>query len=144
MTSPPARTLHLSQLLRRPLDRGSESIGRLSDVIVRLRGAESPLVTGLVAGVGGRELFVPIEQVVSFDGDAIQLTSARLDLRSFERRDGEVLLRADVLGHRLIDVESVHLIKAGDLELEQNGGDWLPARGGTPRPARPPPWGPGP
>ena len=37
-----ARTLHLSDLLRRPLtDRGGESIGRLSDVIVRLRGAES-------------------------------------------------------------------------------------------------------
>src|ERR1700733_2393415 len=146
MTSPPARTLHLSQLLRRPLDRGSESIGRLSDVIVRLRGAESPLVTGLVAAVGGRELYVPIEQVVSFDGDAIQLTSARLDLRSFERRDGEVLLRADVLGPRMIDVESVHLIKAGDLELEQHGGDWLVAGGGTHPPTslrswcpRPPP-----
>ncbi len=136
MTSPPARTLHLSQLLRRPLDRGSESIGRLSDVIVRLRGAENPLVTGLVAAVGGRELYVPIEQVVSFDGDAIQLTSARLDLRSFERRDGEVLLRADVLGHRLIDVESVHLIKAGDLELEQHGGDWLVAGVDTRRQSR--------
>ena len=38
------------------------------------------------------------------DGDPLRLTSARLDLRRFERRDGEVLLRADVLGHRLIDV----------------------------------------
>jgi len=44
-----ARTLHLSELLRRPLtDRGGESIGKLSDVIVRLRGVEYPLVTGLV------------------------------------------------------------------------------------------------
>jgi CBS domain-containing protein len=144
MTSPPARTLHLSQLLRRPLDRGSESIGRLCDVIVRLRGAESPLVTGLVAAIGGRELYVPIEQVVSFDGDAIQLTSARLDLRSFERRDGEVLLRADVLGHRLIDVESVHLIKAGDLELEQHGGDWLVAGVDTGRQSRRLLWSRGP
>src|SRR3984885_13774593 len=124
MTSPPARTLHLSQLLRRPLDRGSESIGRLSDVIVRLRGAESPLVTGLVAAVGGRELYVPIEQVVSFDGDAIQLTSAKLDLRRFERRDGEVLLRADVLGHRLIDVANARLVRAADLELARDEGGW--------------------
>ena len=61
-----ARTLHLSELLRRPLtDRGGESIGKLSDVIVRLRGTEYPLVTGLVATVGGREVFVPIEQVAS-------------------------------------------------------------------------------
>jgi len=123
-----ARTLHLSELLRRPLtDRGGESIGRLSDVIVRLRGADNPLVTGLVATVGGRDVYVPIDQVVSFDGAEVKLTSAKLDLRSFERREGEVLLRADVLGHRLIDVESAHLIKAGDLELAQRGGQWVVA-----------------
>ena len=121
-----ARTLHLSDLLRRPLtDRGGEPIGRLSDVIVRLRGDDNPLVTGLVATVGGRDVYVPIEQVVSFDGDEVQLTSAKLDLRSFERREGEVLLRGDVLGHRLIDVETAHLIKAGDLELQQQGQDWM-------------------
>jgi CBS domain-containing protein len=123
-----ASTLHLSELLRRPLtDRGGESIGRLSDVIVRLRGAENPLVTGLVATVGGRELYVPIEQVSSLSGEEVKLTSAKLDLRQFERREGEVLLRADVLGHRLIDVESVHLIRAGDLELQQRGRDWVVA-----------------
>ncbi len=131
-----ARTLHLSELLRRPLERGGESIGRLSDVIVRLRGAENPVVTGLVATVGGREVYVPIEQVASFDGEAIKLTSAKLDLRSFERREGEVLLRAELLGHRLIDVETAHLIKAADLELEQRDGDWVLAGVDTRRRSR--------
>jgi hypothetical protein len=132
-----ARTLHLSDLLRRPLtDRGGEPIGRLSDVIVRLRGEENPLVTGLVATVGGREVYVPIEQVVSFDGEEVKLTSAKLDLRSFERREGEVLLRADVLGHRLIDVETAHLVKAGDLELQQRGQDWVLAGVDMRRPPR--------
>jgi CBS domain-containing protein len=70
-------------------------------------------------------VYVPIEKVGSFDGEAVRLTSAKLDLRSFERREGEVLLRADVLGHRLIDVETAHLIKAADLELEQRGDDWV-------------------
>jgi MgtE-like protein/CBS domain protein/PRC-barrel domain protein len=121
-----ARTLHLSDLLRRPLtDRGGESIGRLSDVIVRLRGADNPVVTGVVASLGGRDVYVPIDQVRSFEGESVQLTSAKLDLRSFERREGEVLLRADVLGHRLIDVQSAHLIKAGDLELQQHDGQWV-------------------
>lgn len=121
-----ARTLHLSELLRRPLtDRGGESLGRLSDVIVRLRGAEQPVVTGLVAMVGGREVYVPIEQVSSFDGEVLKLTSAKLDLRRFERREGEVLLRADVLGHRLIDVERARLIRAADLELAGQDGDWV-------------------
>jgi CBS domain-containing protein len=120
------RTLHLSELLRRPLtDRGGESLGRLADVIVRLRGSELPLVIGGVASVGGREVFVPLEQVSSFDGEVLRLNSARLDLRHFERRPGEVLLRADVLGHRLIDVENAHLIKAADLELEERHGEWV-------------------
>ena len=83
------RTLHLPQLLKRPVtDRGGESLGRLSDVIVRLRGTELPLVTGLVAVVGGREVYVPVEQVTFFDGEALKLTGARLDLRHFERRPG--------------------------------------------------------
>ncbi len=72
-TTPPAapapragdvRTLHLSELLKRPItDRGGESLGRLADVVVRLRGSELPLVIGGVASVGGREVFVPMEQV---------------------------------------------------------------------------------
>jgi sporulation protein YlmC with PRC-barrel domain len=134
-TTPPAapapqagdvRTIHLSELLKRPItDAGGESLGRLADVVVRLRGSELPLVIGGVASVGGREVFVPMEQVSSFDGDVLRLSSAVLDLRHFERRPGEVLLRADVLGHRLIDVESAHLIRAADLELEQRGGEWV-------------------
>ncbi|HET9975020.1 MAG TPA: CBS domain-containing protein, partial [Streptosporangiaceae bacterium] len=108
----------LSWLLKRPVtDRRGESLGRLADVIVRLRGTDYPLVTGLVAAVGGRDVFVPVDQVSSFDSDPLRLSSARLSLRHFERRDGEVLLRADVLGHRLIDVRNARLVRAADLEL---------------------------
>src|SRR5258708_21480205 len=98
-----ARTLHLSELLRRPLERGGESIGRLSDVIVRLRGAGNPGVTGLVATAGGREVYVPMEQVDSFDPEAVKLTSARLDLRSVRRRGGQGMRRAHSPGHGPIE-----------------------------------------
>jgi CBS domain-containing protein len=135
MTTPPAapapeaggaRTLHLSELLGRPLtDSGGEPVGRLADVIAALRGAERPAVIGLVASVGGRQVFVPAGQVVSLDGEVLRLTSARIDLRRFERREGEVLLRADMLGHRLIDVETAHLVRAADLELESRDGQWV-------------------
>jgi hypothetical protein len=121
-----ARTLHLSELLRRPLaDSGGEPVGQLTDVIVRLRGAECPPVIGLVAAVGGRQVFVPDGQVVSLEGEVLRLASARIDLRRFERREGEVLLRADMLGHRLIDVETAHLVRAADLELESRDGQWV-------------------
>src|SRR5487761_667788 len=123
-TVPQAR-LWLSRLLGRPIaDRTGESLGRLADVIVRLRGADYPLVTGLVAAVGGREVFVPAEQVSDLEADPLRLSSAKLDLRRFERRDGEVLLRADVLGHRLIDVANARLVRAADLELARDEGGW--------------------
>jgi CBS domain-containing protein len=118
--------LRLSRLLRQPMaDRTGESLGRLSDVIVRLSGADYPVVTGLVAAVGGREVFVAAEQVSDLQSSPLRLSSPRLDLRRFERRDGEVLLRADVLGHRLIDVASARLVRAGDLELVRDGAGWV-------------------
>ena len=121
-TSPAGAALRLSRLLKRPVaDRSGESLGKLSDVIVRLRGADYPLVTAIVVTVGGgREVFVPAEQVVNVEADPLKLSSARLDLRHFERREGEVLLRADVLGHRLIDVQNVRLVRAADLELAKD------------------------
>jgi hypothetical protein len=133
-----AHTLHLSELLRRPLtDSGGEPLGRLVDVIVRLRGVERPPVTGLVASVGGREVFVPAEQVISLDDEVLRLTTARIDLRRFERREGEVLLKSDMLGHRLIDVETAHLVRAADLELESGDGQWVLAGVDTRRRPRP-------
>ena len=83
----------------------------------------TPVVTGLVATVGGREVYVPIEQVGGSGGEALRLTSDRLDLRHFERRPGEVLLKRDVLGHRLIDVETARLVRAADVELERRNGE---------------------
>jgi CBS domain-containing protein len=135
---PPA-TLRLSWLLRRPVaDAGGESLGRLADVIVRLRGDSYPLVTGLVAAVGGREIFVPVDQVASFGGDPLRLSSARLSLRPFGRREGEVLLKADVLGHRLIDVAGARLVRALDLELARPAGTWVLAGVDTRRRGRHP------
>jgi CBS domain-containing protein/sporulation protein YlmC with PRC-barrel domain len=120
-------TLRLSELLKRPVvDSGGESLGRLSDVIVRLRGSDYPLVTGIVVSIGGgRDVYVPLERVASFEGDVLKLTTAKLDLRQFERREGEVLLSADVLGHRLIDVENARLVRAADLQLYRDGSEWV-------------------
>ncbi len=130
--------LHLSQLLRAPvLARSGETVGRVEDVIVRLRGAdEYPMVTGIVAGVGGRRVFIGSKSIDEYSADRVLLTKNKIDLRGFERREGEVLLRTDVLGHRLIDVAAVELLRAYDLELEDTGAGWMLARVDTRRPPR--------
>jgi CBS domain-containing protein len=130
--------IHLSDLLRAPvLARSGENVGRVEDVIVRLRGAdEYPLVTGIVAGVGGRQVFIGSEAIQDYSPGRVVLAQNKIDLRGFERRNGEVLLRADVLGHRLIDVAAVELVRAYDVELEDTGAGWVLARLDTRRPPR--------
>jgi CBS domain-containing protein/flagellar motility protein MotE (MotC chaperone) len=130
--------IHLSQLLHAPvLARSGETVGRVDDVIVRLRGAdEYPLVTGIVADVGARQVFIGSPSIDEYAADRIVLAKNKVDLRGFERRDGEVLLRADVLGHRLIDVAAVELVRAYDVELEDTGAGWVLARLDTRRPPK--------
>lgn len=123
-----APRLMLSRLLKSAaLDAKGQELGRLVDVIVRLPATGGyPPVTGLVAGVGRRRVFIPTDAVRGWHAERIELSSARIDLRVFTRRDGEVLLRADVLGHRLLDTGNARWIHAHDLELTgTTDGGWL-------------------
>lgn len=120
-----ARILHLSQLIRSPLvDRSGEQLGRVEDVIVRLAGEGLPPVTGIRARIGGRELFVPSSRIADLERGAIRLSKDKLNLGRFERRPGEVLLREDVLNHKLIDVQRARLVTAREIELGQVDGQW--------------------
>ncbi|MCK7625198.1 hypothetical protein MUU72_19150 [Streptomyces sp. RS10V-4] len=59
-----------------------------------------------------------------------------MDLRHFERREGEVLPRADVPGHRVIDVVDIESVRAYDIELEQRPEGWVLTCPDTRRPPR--------
>src|SRR5579875_3380453 len=133
-----ASLIHLSALLRASVVTPSgEPLGRVDDVIVRLRGADVyPLVTGVVASVGGRSVFVRSASIRHIDVERITLRHNEVDMRRFERRDGEVLLRSDVLGHRLIDIVTGELVRAYDIELERRCEAWVVARVDTRRPPR--------
>jgi CBS domain-containing protein len=119
--------VHLSSVLRSPLlDRAGERLGRVEDLIVRLADRGYPPVMGLRAKIGGRELFVPVDRIASLAPEAARLSGEKLSLRRFERRPGEVLLAQDVLGHKLVDVESdpPRLVTAHEIELACIEGWW--------------------
>jgi CBS domain-containing protein len=108
----------MAGVIGRPVvDQGGGEIGKLVDVVARWRADPYPPVTGIVVRVGGRRSFVAAEQIASFGQLSVRLRSARLDLRDFERREGEVLLARDVLDHQLVDVDGVQVIRAADLYL---------------------------
>ena len=118
--------LSLSSLLRHAvIDAAGQALGKLSDVVTRMREADYPLLTGLVIGLGKSGYFVPMSDVISIDHRAIRLRSAKVDLRPFEARDGELLLKRNVLGNRLIDVARSSLVRAYDVRLTQASEGWI-------------------
>jgi CBS domain-containing protein len=129
--------MHLSALLGLPiLSLNGESIGKVEDVIVRLRGGDYPVVTGVVAKVGGRRVYLSIDRVDELSEQRVSLAKPKVDLRAFERRHGEVLLKEDILGHRLIDVAEAELVRAWDVELRPTDERWVVSCLDTRRPAR--------
>ncbi|MFN2581597.1 MAG: magnesium transporter MgtE N-terminal domain-containing protein, partial [Candidatus Dormibacteria bacterium] len=123
-TDAPAAQLWLTELIKgRLVDRSGERLGRVDDVIVRLAEGGHPPVTGLVGRIAGRRLFIPGDHLDTIANSCVQLSGATLNLARFERRQGEVLLRADVLDRRMISVHTGRLITAHDIELVRNA-EW--------------------
>ena len=60
-------------------------VGTVVDVVARWSGESYPAVTGLVVKVGRRHAFVPAIDVGELTGATVVLSSARLDVRDFER-----------------------------------------------------------
>src|SRR5438309_4097387 len=122
----PDTIVHLSSLAGSPLlDSSGERLGRVEDVIARLdTGDALPPVIGLKARIGGRELFVPASRLERLDSDGARTSTTKLNLGQFERRPGEVLLRDDILGRRLINVKTAHLVPAHEVELVCQEGAW--------------------
>ena len=118
--------VHLSSLAGSPLlDSAGERLGRVEDVVARLDlGGLRPPVIGLKARIGGRELFVPIDRVEQLEPAAARTSTTKLNLAQFERREGEVLLRSDVLDHSLINVNTARLVRAREVELVCDHGTW--------------------
>ena len=109
--------LHLSQITGGALfDAAGGRLGKVDDVIVRLE-SEYPLVSGLMARVAGRPVFVPAESIESIQPRRVTLRETRLDLQAFERRADEVLLRKDVLDRQLINIDGARLVRANEIEL---------------------------
>ncbi len=99
-------------------NQSGDEVGRVVDVVARLYGTDSyPPVTGLILRIGRRHTFVPADAVGKVHAGHVRLRTARVDLRDFVRRPGEVLLAKDVLDHQLVDVDGVQVTRAADLYL---------------------------
>jgi bifunctional DNA-binding transcriptional regulator/antitoxin component of YhaV-PrlF toxin-antitoxin module len=115
---PEPQILHLSLVVGGDLVDGSGGrLGKVDDLIVRLGEDEYPPVSGVLATVAGRQVFVPSDQITEIEHGRVTLRTIRLDLQPFERRPQEVLLKQDVLDRQLINVDGARLVRANEIEL---------------------------
>lgn len=125
VTPPEPQVLHLSLVAGAALrDDAGERLGRVDDLIVRLGDDDHPPLTGLLVTVAGRQAYVGVERVADIAHGEVRLRKATLDLRRFERRPEEVLLRKDVLDRQLINVDGARLVRASEIELARLQGRW--------------------
>jgi CBS domain-containing protein len=116
--------ISLVGLIGRPvLNQSGEEVGRLVDLVAQVHGITDayPALTGIVVRVGRRRAFLDAAAIDRVERRSVTLRTARMDLREFQRREGEVLLHRDILDHQLVDTDEVQVIRAADLYLAQVG-----------------------
>ena len=119
--------VHVSSLAGSPLlDSSGQKLGKVDDVVARLDSGDGDArVIGLTVRLGGRHLFLPIDRIEQLGPYSVTTSTTKLDVAPFERRQGEVLLRADVLDRSVINVETARLVKAREVELvRDDDGGW--------------------
>ncbi len=88
----PADVVYASRVMQLELlDADGTTIGRVADIVLAPATPAPPRVVGFVAGIGRHRVFVSAGKVTELNRGGVRLRSAAIDLRSFERRAGEVL-----------------------------------------------------
>jgi CBS domain-containing protein len=110
--------LHLSLVVGGELrDADGLRLGKVEDLIVRLGSDDYPPVTGALAAIAGRAVFVPADLITTIEFGAVTIRRSRLDLQPFTRRPQEVLLKEDVLDRQLINVDGARLVRTNEIEI---------------------------
>ncbi len=119
-----------SQMIGKPIfDPNREKLAVLKDIVVYINPADGkseelyPSLAGLLVYAAGRNVWVSAQNVSSFEEHGILLSTTKMDLEHFVRRDGEILLGKDVLDKQLVDVEGRRVVRVNDLALGQVPGE---------------------
>ncbi len=116
--------LYLSQIVGKPVyDPENRPLGLLDELVVRL-GGPFPPVTGLAVRLGGigksvasRATFLHWADVAAVSADGIRLSTARVNVAPFHRRQGEILLQEDLLDQQVMDTHGRKLVRVNDVQL---------------------------
>ena len=119
------RRLMITQLLHSPvLNPAGTEVGRVEDFIVKLAEGTYPPVAGMKVRVGAQDVFIGKGLIERLEPGGVRLNTHTIRTEAFQRRPGEVLLAADVLGRHLVDMVKGRIVQAHDLVLAPGDDGW--------------------
>lgn len=104
-----------------------QQLGDVTDIAVRLRDGQYPLVIGAEALVGGSEEFLPNATLARWHSDGVQVLDEP-DRRPPPERDGTVLMCSELLGQQLSDLQRGRQVRVYDLLLSHSAEGWVLSR----------------
>lgn len=101
-----------------------QELGTVADLVCHWDVKETyPPLTGIIAKVAWRKVWISRSNIKEITTKSVVLGNAKLDLREFKPRQGEVRLKDEVLDHQLIDIDGARVVRANDLYIAPLGGE---------------------
>jgi hypothetical protein len=114
-----------SQLRRLPVnDPAGERIGRVHDIVVTMLPGAPPRLTGLLVSVVGKPIFVGAGSIEAITAAGVQLSSARLNLRRYQQKPGELRVLGELLDRTAVDREAKASVRINDVAIAPSRAGW--------------------
>lgn len=109
--------LFLSSVLGKPvINQQGQGIGMLWDLVMT-PGEVFPEVSSILVKKGKNIFTFPWHDILLFNSFVISVVTRSSEISRYTQREGEILVRRDILDKQIVDVEGAKVVRVNDLRL---------------------------
>ncbi len=102
---------------REVFDREGETVGKLTDLIVRIDEI-FPHVTGLVINIrSGKNAVLSFDNIELFNKNTITANIYKKEIRESEPSENQIAISRDILDKQIVDIDGVKVVRVNDIKL---------------------------